>query len=159
MIKDDTRQTIKFIIWLIVVIILAYCLTVVIFYKAGKPAQGEMQEVSRIATEKTPITRVQTYYHLDRGINSYSLKGSGKKGSYYFIYLPGSKKGYLFPTKKGVSEAAIRSKFKAQGATGKISQVNLGWYRGRAVWEVTAKNSSGSYNYKLYEFKNGNLVG
>ena len=36
-----------------------------------------------------------------------------KKGQkYYFIYLPNSKQAYLYPAKRGVSEAYIKNKFK-----------------------------------------------
>ena len=73
--------------------------------------------------------------------------------------MPGSKKGYLLSAKKGVSEAKVRSSYQAQNPNNKITKVNIGWYNNRAVWEVTAKDSADRYQYQLYEFKNGNLLG
>ncbi|WEV36095.1 hypothetical protein [Lactobacillus sp. ESL0677] len=160
MIKDDTRQTIKFVTWVVIIIVLLYLMFVALFYQAGQPGRNETQNVKQIATSKTPITLVQASYHLDREVNSYSVKGISKhNGTYYFIYLPGSKKGYLYPAKKGVSETKIRSEFNQKRTGGKINQVNLGWYKNKPVWEVTAKNAAGDYSYKLYEFKTGNFIG
>lgn len=160
MIEDDTRQTIKFVAWLIGIIIFLYAAAVLIFYKASNPERNETKQLNQIALAKSPITKIEKNYHLDRGVNSYSLKGSSKNHQqYYFIYLPGSKKGYLLSAKKGVGEAKVRSSYQAQNPNNKITKVNLGWYNNRAVWEVTAKDSSDHYQYQLYEFKNGNLLG
>ncbi|MDF7672004.1 hypothetical protein PT281_01715 [Lactobacillus sp. ESL0701] len=160
MIKDDTRQTIKFVTWVVIIVVLLYFAFVALFYQAGQPGRSETQNVKQIATSKTPITLVEAHYHLDRGINSYAVKGISKKnGTYYFIYLPGSKKGYLYPAKKGVNETTIRAEFNQKHTGGKINEVNLGWYQNKPVWEVTAKNAAGDYSYKLYEFKTGKFIG
>ncbi|BDR60509.1 hypothetical protein [Lactobacillus xylocopicola] len=160
MIKDDTRQTIKVVAWLVAALVLLYFATLVIFYRASRPERSQTQEINRVARQKTPITTITKNYHLDRGVNSYALMGVGKnKQKYYFVYLPGSKRAYLLPAQKGLSEAAIRAKFTAKTPGEKITKVNLGWYRGRAVWETTSKNYAGSYHYRLYDFKNGNLIG
>lgn len=160
MIKDDTRQTLKFVAWLVAVIVLFYFVFLIVFYKSSSPERMETRELQQIAMQKSPITRIEKNYHLNRGVNSYSLMGTAKnRSTYYFIYLPGSKKAYLLPANKGVSELFIRSKYHSKHHSEKIIKVSLGWYRGRAVWEVTSKNSIGNYHYQLYEFKNGNLIG
>ncbi|WEV40688.1 hypothetical protein [Lactobacillus sp. ESL0681] len=159
MIKDDTRQTIKFCAWLIVFLVLAYVVAVLIFYKAGQPEANNNHATAQIALKKTPIKEVHDYYHLDRGVNSYAVKGIGKKHqTYYFVYLPGSKKGYLLAATEGVSETKIKRAYQAKKTANQITQINLGWYKNRAVWEVTAKSKTGSYRYQLYEFKNGSLI-
>lgn len=159
MIQDDTRQTIKFIVWVIVIAIVAYIASVIIFYKAGTPSRNSERQISQIAMQKTPIKNVDKYYHLDRGVNSYALKGTNAKGKkYYFIYLPKSKKAYIYPSNKGVSESKIRDAYKSEYANATINDINLGWYQGKAVWEVTSKTKSGNYNYVLYDFKNGNEI-
>ncbi|GAA3636330.1 hypothetical protein GCM10022297_13740 [Lactobacillus hamsteri] len=159
MIQDDTRQTIKFIVWVVVIAIVAYIASVVIFYRAGTPSRNNERQISQIALKKTPIKNVDTYYHLDRGVNSYALKGTNAKGkNYYFIYLPKSKKAYIYPSNKGVSEKRVRDAYKSSHSNSQISNVNLGWYQGKAVWEVSAKTKSGNYNYVLYDFKDGNEI-
>jgi uncharacterized protein YpmB len=160
MIKDDTRQAIKFIGLLIIILLLGYFLIITIFYKAGNPERSEIHELNKVALQKTPITHIEKSYHMNRGVNSYSLEGFTKNHKrYYFIYLPGSKKGYLLPKNKGITEAGIRSKFSSNKPQEQILKVNLGWYHKRAVWEVTSKNKVGDYNYNLYDFKSGNLIG
>ncbi|RMC24640.1 MULTISPECIES: hypothetical protein [unclassified Lactobacillus] len=160
MIKDDTRQTIKFIELLIIILLLVYFSIIAIFYKAGNPERSEMHELNKIALQKTPITHIEKSYHTNRGVNSYALEGVTKsRKRYYFVYLPGRKKGYLLPTSKGITEAAIRSKFTSNESQEQVLKINLGWYHKRAVWEITSKNKVGDYNYYLYDFKNGNLIG
>ena len=159
MIKDDTRQTIKFVAWVIAIIIAVYIAAVIIVFMAGSPSRKNDRQISQVASQKTPIKNIQQYYHLNRGTDSYALKGTAKKGQvYYFIYLPNSKKAYLLPSRKGVGENEIRSKFNQQHGQQKISNVNLGWYKGQAVWEVTSQNSQGNYSYTLYKFKNGSKI-
>lgn len=101
MIQDDTKQTIKFVTWVISLIIIAFfCKYCDFFYYAGSKSRGNNQRVVQLAASKTPITNIEQYYHLDRGTSSYSITGTNKKGRrYYFIYLPNSKKAYLYPLK------------------------------------------------------------
>lgn len=84
MIRDDTRQTIRFIIGVIVF----YIGSIFVFFRAGSSSRQNDRTIAQVASQKTPITNIQTYYHLDRGTNSYALKGTDKKGqTYYFVYL------------------------------------------------------------------------
>lgn len=155
MLKDDTRQTIKFVGWVIGLVIVAFLAGIAIFYYAGSKSRGNDQKVAELATSKTPISNIQGYYHLDRGTSSYALAGTNKKGKqYYFIYLPNSKKAYLYPATRGTSE----SKFKSTHSDATINKINLGWYKGEAVWEVAYKKQNGNLGYTLYEFKNGNDI-
>ena len=159
MIQDDTRKPIKFVGWVIGLIIIAFLASIVIFYCAGAKSRGNDQRVAQLASAKTPITNIQKYYHLDRGTSSYAVKGTNSKGqNYYFIYLPNSKKAYLYPANKGVSEDKIKNSFKSLHTDATINHINLGWYKGEAVWEVAYKKQNGNLGYTLYEFKNGNDI-
>ena len=160
MIQDDTKQTFKFLAWVFLILVLLYFAFIIIFYKAGNPERAETRELNKIALQKTPIKYTEKTYHLNRGINSYSLKGLTKNHkTYYFIYLPGSKRAYLYPASKGVNEAVIRNKYSTKRPSAKITEVNLGWYQNKPVWEVSSKNDAGEYHYQLFDFKNGKLIG
>jgi uncharacterized protein YpmB len=159
MIQDDTRQTLKFISWVIGIIVIAFVASILIFYYAGSRSRGNNQKIAEIARTKTPIKNIQSYYHLDRGTSSYAITGTGKKGKrYYFVYLPNSKKAYLYPANKGVSEAYIKNKFKSSHSDATINHINLGRYKGQAVWEVAYKKHNGNLGYTIYEFKDGNDI-
>ena len=159
MIQDDTRQTIKFVAWVIGLIIIAFFVSIAIFYAAGSKSRGNDQKIAELARSKTPITNISKYYHLDRGTSSYAINGTNKKGKgYYFTYLPNSKKAYLYPAKRGVSEANIKNEFKSSHSNATINHINLGWYKGEAVWEVAYKKPNGNLGYTLYEFKDGNDI-
>lgn len=159
MIREDTRQTIKFIIWVIILAIIFYITSIFIFFKAGSSTRINDQQMINTSRKKTPITSINTYYHLDRGTNSYALQGTDKKSkSYYFIYLPNSKKAYLYPASKGVSEKEIRNYFNKNHSNQTINNVNLGWYKGSAVWEISYQNRNKNIGYILYNFKDGKEI-
>lgn len=159
MMQDDTRQTIKFVAWVIGIIVILFLASIGIFYYAGSKSRGNDQKIAQVVASKTPITQIQKYYHLDRGTSSYSISGTGKKGKkYYFIYLPNSKKAYLYQANRGVSETEIKKKFKSTHSDATINHINLGWYKGEAVWEVAYKKKNGNLGYTIYEFKNGNDI-
>lgn len=159
MIQDDTRQTIKFIVWVVVIAILFYIASIFVFYKAGSNSRSNEKQIAQTASQKTPITNIQTYYHLDRGTNSYAIKGTDKKGkNYYFVYLPKSKKAYLYQANKGTSENKIKALFKSKNSNDSLKAINLGWYQGKPVWEVTYQTKNNNLGYLLYDFKTGKTI-
>ena len=159
MIRDDTRQTIRFIIGVIVFLIVFYIGSIFVFFRAGSSSRQNDRTIAQVASQKTPITNIQTYYHLDRGTNSYALKGTDKKGqTYYFVYLTHSKKAFIYPAKKGKSQSAIEKIFKADHTQQQIKSVNLGWYKGKPVWEVAFQNTKGQLGYISYDFRNGKEI-
>lgn len=158
MMSDDTRKTIRFIVWVLVFIILFYIGSVLVFFGAGSSSRNNDRQMASLARQQTPITNIDAYYHLDRGVSSYALKGESPKGkTYYFVYLPHSKKAYVYPARKGTSQAQIRRQFSQSGA-GKISAINLGWYKGQAAWEVSYQKNNGTLGYVLYDFKSGKML-
>ena len=157
-INEDTRKTIKFIIWTIIVVIILYIASVFVFFKAGSLTRSNDRNIAAVANQKTPITKIQNYYHLDRGTNSYAINGIDKHGRrYYFIYLPDSKKAYLYPANKGISETAITNKFNKVNNY-KIKEINLGWYQSKPVWEISYQKVNGNLGFNLYDFKTGKAI-
>ncbi len=105
-----------------------------------------------IALRKTPIKTVAEYYHLNRSVRSVSLAGQdSKKKNYYFIYLPKSKKAYLYDTKNGQSKKKILKIFRENHPNRIVKDINLGWYQKHAVWEVhyTKKTTAKSVSYSI----------
>ena len=51
MIRDDTRQTIKFVIWVIGIIIAIYIASVAIFYGAGSQSRNNDREITKLANQ------------------------------------------------------------------------------------------------------------
>lgn len=138
------------------VIAVIYLVLCIVFYIATKPASDAVKQTNSVALEKTPITRVTKNYHLSRSVESNSLEGTSKKGeNYYFIYLPHSKKAYLYQASKGKSEEQILQTFNDAHPGHDNPKCQLGWYKGIPVWEVTYKKKNGNYGYVLYNFKNG----
>lgn len=154
--RDDTRQVIRFLLGVLVAVIVLFFGSIFVFYKAGSTSRTHDKTMLNVAKQKTPIVQVDRYYHLNRGTNSYALAGkSNKKVSYYFVYLPKSKKAFLYEAKKGFTQTEIIDKFKKSYRNKSISSINFGWYQGNPVWEITYKNSNHKLGYVMYNFKNG----
>ena len=102
MIQDDTRQTIKFVAWVIGLIIIAFFVSIAIFYAAGSKSRGNDQRIAELARSKTPITNISKYYHLDRGTSSYAINGTNKKGKDIILFICLIQKRHTYILLKGV---------------------------------------------------------
>mgnify|MGYP001303716809 CR=1 FL=1 len=155
----ENRQVGYLLAWLLGILIGIYLLAILLFYAAGGERRNHQAEVARLAINRTAITKVTDYYQLDRGVNAYSVKGlTAKRQRYYFIYLPASQRAYVYPQSQGTSETTIRRHFNRTHTAATISQVNLGWYKDQAVWEVAYQTLQGRLGYTLYTFKGGNRL-
>lgn len=141
------------------VLLVIYIICIIIFIAGTKTESNNQKTVATVATDKTPITQITKTYHLSRSVKSDSVVGTDKKGKkYYFIYLPHSKKSYLYSADSGISESKARSIFDSQHPGYPNLNIELGWYKGRPVWEISYKKSNGNYGYALYNFKDGKEI-
>ncbi|GHV97590.1 hypothetical protein lacNasYZ03_11120 [Lactobacillus nasalidis] len=155
MFNDKVKNVLQYLAWLVFFLFLLYAGTVAVVAKAAKPYSQHNAKVAKLV-KRTSMTKITSYYHLNRGVSSYAASGETSKGkAAYFIYLPGSHKAYYYSAGDGVSESTVKSKFQKAYPKKTVKEVNLGWYKKQAVWEVTATNSDGSYCYVLYRFKDG----
>lgn len=139
-------------------LVLFYFGTIYVFNRAGSPAVARQNKIAQVTRSKTPITEIDKYYHLNRGINSDAISGRQAKKKYYFIYLPSKKRGYLYNQSQVITEPKIKQTFiKRHGHKRKL-KINLGWYKGQAVWEVSYQNDRKNYGYALYSLKKGHEI-
>ncbi|APT19217.1 hypothetical protein FC62_GL000193 [Amylolactobacillus amylotrophicus DSM 20534] len=137
-------------------LLLVFCAILIVLKLAIDPRSNSEEQVRTIALRKTPIKTVAEYYHLNRSVRSVSLAGQdSKKKNYYFIYLPKSKKAYLYDTKNGQSKKKILKIFRENHPNRIVKDINLGWYQKHAVWEVHYTKNNGKVGFVLYNFKNG----
>lgn len=157
--REESRQTIWFWVWVFIALVVIFLIGGIIFASAGFQRGQEYKEMDRVAQAKTPIVQVQQRYHLSRSVNSSAIYGQDKKGhGYYLIYLPNSKRAYLYSAKKGRSARQIMRKFHAERGHKKQEQINLGWYKGQPAWEVSFVNANSSRGYAIYTFKKGRRI-
>lgn len=117
---------------------------------------SQSEQVTAVALTKTPIKKIQKTYHLKRDVTSLGLVGTDAKNKkYYFVYLTASKKAYLYDSDEGVSEAAITKFFKQEHQKDTLKSINLGWYKGRPVWEISYRKTNHKLGYVIYNFKDG----
>ncbi|MCZ3621575.1 hypothetical protein [Lactobacillus mulieris] len=137
----------------VVVLIIAFY--TVLGLAAHGQAAGKVQAANR-AVKYTAIKKVTDYYHLNRGVNSYAVKGQTAKGkTAYYIYLTKQKKGHYLLAKKGYSASQVAKKFSKQHSDTKANGLNLGWYNNEAVWEIAYRKYNGKYGYAIYSFRTG----
>lgn len=154
----DTRATWKFLAWVFGIIVVIYISAIFLMGFATRPYRVAAKTVSDIAVQKTPIKRVNNTYHLSRDVLSYAVRGeNSKKQEAYVIYLPKTKKAYYYLAKKGYNETKIRQRFESLHPSQSIVQINLGWYKNKAVWEV-AFNNGKKLGYALFNFNNGKEI-
>lgn len=60
MLQDDTRQTIKFVSWVIGLIIVAFLASIAIFYYAGSRSRGNDQKLRNWLLVKHQLERFKT---------------------------------------------------------------------------------------------------
>lgn len=153
------KQGLKIVGGVIGVLLVIYIICIIIFIAGTKTESDNQKTVAAVATDKTPITQITKTYHLSRSVKSDSVVGTDKKGKkYYFIYLPHSKKSYLYSANSGISESKAKSIFNSQHPGHSNLNIELGWYKGRPVWEISYKKSNGNYGYALYNFKDGKEI-
>lgn len=137
-------------------LLVIYLVCFVVFLVATHPNRAQAKETKNIALTKTPIVNVTNQYHLSRGVVSDSLEGTDKKGKkYYFVYLPKTKKAYLYQSSKGLTENQAVEHFNELHPGHSNLKVEFGWYDQRPVWEISYKKSNGNYGYAIISFKTG----
>lgn len=157
--NNRIKTILKYVGGVVGVLAIIYLICLIIFFSATHQNRKAAQDADNIAREKTPITQITQNYHLSRkGVVSDSLEGTDKKGKkYYFIYIPKTKKAYLYKANKGWSKSRVINRFNLLHSGLKVenTKVNLGWYHGVPAWEVAYKKENDRYGYAIYSFKSG----
>lgn len=140
----------------ILTLVIVYLVCFGVLIGASHPNRAAAKSSKNIALAKTPIVNVTNQYHLSRGVVSDSLEGTDKKGKkYYFVYLPKTKKAYLYQSSKGLSRLQAIDRFNSLHPGHSNLKVELGWYHQRPVWEISYKKTNGNYGYAIISFKTG----
>lgn len=140
------------------VIITIAIIALIVINLALNPLRSNKNQVEEIAKQETPIKEIKKTYSLSRDVKSSAVLGTNNSKNYYFIYLPKTKKGYLYQDTKGLSEKQILAKFNKSYPNQEVTDINLGWYKKRAVWEVSYKKSNSKLGFVIYNFKNGKEI-
>lgn len=154
--RYENRQTMIFVSWLLGIIVVLALAASLILAAAGRERGSDYRAMQSVISRKTPITRIDHSYHLSRSVRSVAASGVDRRGHrYYFIFLPNSKKAYLYAASKGKSQQFILNKAKKAHGQHSDTSINLGWYHGQPVWEVAYRKQNGDCSYLLYSFKTG----
>ena len=158
MLNERVKNFLQYLAWLFFFLFLLYAGTVAVVARAAKPYSQQKEKVAKLV-KQTSMKQIDKYYHLSRGVKSYSASGKTSKGkAAYFIYLPGKHKAYYYSASDGVSESTVKSSLQKTYPKEANKEENLGWYEKQAAWEDTAVNADGSYCYAIYKFKDGQLL-
>lgn len=134
MLNERVKNFLQYLAWLFFFLFLLYAGTVAVVARAAKPYSQQKEKVAKLV-KQTSMKQIDKYYHLSRGVKSYSASGKTSKGkAAYFIYLPGKHKAYYYSASDGVSESTVKSSFQKSYPKKAIKEVNLGWYQKQAVW-------------------------
>ena len=108
MLNERVKNFLQYLAWLFFFLFLLYAGTVAVVAKAAKPYSQQKEKVAKLV-KQTSMKQIDKYYHLSRGVKSYSASGKTSKGkAAYFIYLPGKHKAYYYSASDGVSESTVK---------------------------------------------------
>ncbi len=112
MLNERVKNFLQYLAWLFFFLFLLYAGTVAVVARAAKPYSQQKEKVAKLV-KQTSMKQIDKYYHLSRGVKSYSASGKTSKGkAAYFIYLPGKHKAYYYSASDGVSESTVKSSFQ-----------------------------------------------
>lgn len=156
MMNNRVKSVLKGALWTFIVVLIIYFICFIIFVIGTHPYRAQAKTVNNLALSKTPITKISHTYHLSQGKVSNSVEGIDKKGKkYYFVYLEGSKKAYLYKASEGISQSKVKSLFNELHPGYDNLKLEFGWYQDKPVWEISYKKDNGNYGYAIYSFKTG----
>lgn len=154
--NNSVKNILKYLGGTLLTLLIIYLICLFIFIFATHPNRKAAKNANNVALAKTKIVKINKNYHLSRGVVSDSVLGQDKKGKkYYFVYLPKSKKAYLYSANKGLSQADVLERFNQMHPGHSQVKSNFGWYQEKPVWEVSYRKSNGNYGYAIYSFKTG----
>ncbi|QNQ80408.1 hypothetical protein [Lactobacillus sp. PV034] len=154
--NNHVKSIFKTALWTFIVILIIYFICFIVFMFGTHPYRAQAKTVNNLALTKTPITKINHTYHMSLSKVSNSVEGTDKKGAkYYFTYLEGSNKAYLYKASEGISRAQTQNAFNSRHPGHHNLMTTFGWYQNKPVWEISYKKSNGNYGYAIYSFKTG----
>lgn len=156
----QNRRSWKWLWWIVGIVVVLIIAASVTIKSATNQKSSDVSQITAVTLAKTPIKQISKTYSLNRSVASLAAVGTNnKKQVYYFVYLPKTKKGYLYDHTEGISEKTAKNLFlKKHPKSDAIKKINLGWYKGNPVWEVSYLKANNKLGYVLYSFKDGDEI-
>ncbi len=113
MLNERVKNVLQYLAWLVFFLFLLYAGTVAVVAKAAKPYSQQKEKVAKLV-KRTSMKQIDKYYHLSRGVKSYSASGKTSKGkAAYFIYLPGKHKPTIIQLVTASAKARSNPAFRS----------------------------------------------
>lgn len=158
------RKTIgeKINLWLIaaIIVLLTIVVTVtIIFIRSNRPLHQAREETIQVARRYGDLDTVDKFYWFNRKKTYFTVTGEDTSGKKIVVIVPQKgNKICVLDQSDGLTEAAAKKQISTDYPDVTVEKAELGIYQKQTVWEVSAKNSEGNYNYYLIAFADGKKV-
>lgn len=123
------------------------------------PMKRAKNEAVEIAEKYANLTTLDNFYWYNRDETYFSLTGKNNENKEIVVIIP--QKGdrvIVLDQTDGLTEAQAREVVTSYRPKQEITDVSLGVFEDKNVWEVTTRNKSNQMNYYLLSFEDGTVI-
>lgn len=151
---------VKRIIKVLLAIIAVGLLSFYFFYsRATAPMKRAKNEAVEMAEKYADLASLDKFYWFNREETYFSLTGKNKDNKEIAVIIPQTgERVIVLNQEDGLTEAQAREVIASYRPKQKITDITLGVYDNKNVWEVTTINKSNQINYYLLSFDDGTVI-
>lgn len=129
-------------------------------YKIASTPRNTLEKQSVAISKKAANLSTTTDFMIyNRQQTYYSVAGYNQKNQLTYVVINGKTgKVNIFSTKDAYTKAKIEKLVTKKYQFAKIYGINLGLEKGKPVWEVATKTTSGKLDYRLLDYYTGETV-
>lgn len=151
---------VKRIIKVLLAIIAVGLLSFYFFYsQATAPMKRAKNEAVEMAEKYADLASLDKFYWFNREETYFSLTGKNKDNKEIAVIIPQTgERVIVLNQEDGLTEAQAREVIASYRPKQEITDITLGVYDNKNVWEVTTINKSNQINYYLLSFDDGTVI-
>lgn len=145
---------------ILLAIIVVGLLSFYFFYsRAMAPMKRAKNEAVEMAEKYADLASLDKFYWFNRDETYFSLTGKNKDNQEIAVIIPQTgERVIVLNQADGLTEAQAREVIASYRPKQEITDITLGVYDDKNVWEVTTKNKSNQINYYLLSFDDGTVI-
>ena len=149
------RWLLGIVTFLLIIIVAA----TMIFIRSNRPMQQAKREAIQMAEKYADLKTADQFYWFNRDKTYFTVTGENNAGEAIIVIVPNSgEKVRVLNQKDGLTEQQVEKRFESENPELIFEKVNLGIYRDKTAWEITAKDNQGAIYYYLLAFNDGKEI-
>lgn len=146
----------KVLIAVLIVLVLVLIFAFGTFNRSLAPFHQKEARFEQLARKQKYVKKTDRFYWFTRKKTYYTVSGETKDGQAKLIVFDAKKKVVAdLNVKDGLDRNQVLKMFNEEHPKIVIDRLNFGMYDETPVWEITSKNTQGTFDYYLFSFKDG----